>query len=307
MTLWARDPWSPPRSTSGTKIRVTFPASRSTRRSRRPPTSGRAVADAEAVLLAVPAQFLRGVLACFAEPCSPRRAGAALRQGHRNRHPRARCREIGAELLPGSPCAVLSGPSFAAEVARGLPTAVTIASSDPAVAGAVYGGPWRQPFPPLSVAGPGRRRNRRCRQKRAGDRLRDRRRARARRQRARGADHPRSRRDGPARGRARGAGRDVSRPLGARRPGADLQRRAIAQPCAGPGARPRGRAWRRLLAGRRSVVEGVATAAAVVELAARLGIEMPISDAVDAVLHRGVAIDEMTDRLLRRPYRLGIA
>ena len=33
------------------------------------------------------------------------------------------------------------------------------------------------------------------------------------------------------------------------------------------------------------------------------GIEMPISEAVDAVLHRGVPIDEMTDRLLRRPYR----
>ena len=31
---------------------------------------------------------------------------------------------------------MLSGPSFAAEVARGLPTAVTIASRDPAIAGA---------------------------------------------------------------------------------------------------------------------------------------------------------------------------
>ena len=57
------------------------------------------------------------------------------------------------------------------------------------------------------------------------------------------------------------------------------------------------------LAGRRSVVEGVATAAAVAGLAARLGIEMPISEAVDAVLHRGVPIDAMIERLLRRPYR----
>ena len=32
--------------------------------------------------------------------------------------------------LPGHPMAVISGPSFAAEVARGLPTAVTIASAD---------------------------------------------------------------------------------------------------------------------------------------------------------------------------------
>ena len=45
------------------------------------------------------------------------------------------------------------------------------------------------------------------------------------------------------------------------------------------------------LAGRRSVVEGVATAAAVAGLARRLGIEMPISAAVDAVLHRGASIE----------------
>ena len=34
------------------------------------------------------------------------------------------------ELAPTTPCAVLSGPSFAADVARGLPTAVTLASRD---------------------------------------------------------------------------------------------------------------------------------------------------------------------------------
>ena len=36
--------------------------------------------------------------------------------------------------VPGRPIAVLSGPSFAIEVARGLPTAVVVASSDPAAA-----------------------------------------------------------------------------------------------------------------------------------------------------------------------------
>ena len=35
------------------------------------------------------------------------------------------------QYLPGTPVAVLSGPSFAREVAQGLPTAVTIASLDP--------------------------------------------------------------------------------------------------------------------------------------------------------------------------------
>ena len=38
--------------------------------------------------------------------------------------------EVSAELLPNSPSAVLSGPTFAAEVALDLPTAVTIASHD---------------------------------------------------------------------------------------------------------------------------------------------------------------------------------
>jgi glycerol-3-phosphate dehydrogenase (NAD(P)+) len=35
-----------------------------------------------------------------------------------------------AELLPGNPAAILSGPSFAADIAAGLPTAVTLAAAD---------------------------------------------------------------------------------------------------------------------------------------------------------------------------------
>ena len=41
---------------------------------------------------------------------------------------------VAAEVLPEAPVAVLSGPSFAAEVAAGLPTAVTIAAAEAAVA-----------------------------------------------------------------------------------------------------------------------------------------------------------------------------
>jgi len=58
-----------------------------------------------------------------------------------------------------------------------------------------------------------------------------------------------------------------------------------------------------VLRGRRAVVEGVATAAAVTRLAARLMIEMPISEGVDALLHHNRSIDEMIDLLLQRPYR----
>jgi glycerol-3-phosphate dehydrogenase (NAD(P)+) len=40
-----------------------------------------------------------------------------------------------------------------------------------------------------------------------------------------------------------------------------------------------------------------------VGLAQRHGVEMPISEAVDTVLHHGVPIDTMAERLLRRPHR----
>ena len=42
--------------------------------------------------------------------------------------------EVLADVLPGRSLAVLSGPSFAGEVARGLPTAVTLACPDPGCA-----------------------------------------------------------------------------------------------------------------------------------------------------------------------------
>jgi glycerol-3-phosphate dehydrogenase (NAD(P)+) len=45
--------------------------------------------------------------------------------------------QVTAELLPDNQIAVLSGPSFALDVARGLPTAVTVAAEDEALASAV--------------------------------------------------------------------------------------------------------------------------------------------------------------------------
>ena len=198
------------RSTSGTKTRSICPASRSTRRSPRRPTPRRPSTDADAALLVVPAQFLRGVLGALRRIVPPAAAAAALRQGDRDRLARDDVADRRRDRCPASPFAVLSGPSFAAEVARGLPTAVTIASRDAGARRAVHGGARQQPVPSLSVAGPDRRRNRRRGQERAGDRLRDRRRARPRRQCARRADHPRARRDGAARARQ---GRAMPRPF----------------------------------------------------------------------------------------------
>ncbi len=45
--------------------------------------------------------------------------------------------ELVLDMLPGHPVALLSGPSFAADVAAGLPTAVTLASTDPFLAQAL--------------------------------------------------------------------------------------------------------------------------------------------------------------------------
>src|SRR5471030_3233124 len=45
--------------------------------------------------------------------------------------------EIIAECAPKAVPAILSGPSFAADVARGLPTAVTLAATDAKLAGAL--------------------------------------------------------------------------------------------------------------------------------------------------------------------------
>ena len=47
--------------------------------------------------------------------------------------------EVLAQVLPDNPAAVLSGPSFAADVSRGLPTAVTLAAQDEALAQAIAG------------------------------------------------------------------------------------------------------------------------------------------------------------------------
>jgi glycerol-3-phosphate dehydrogenase (NAD(P)+) len=68
--------------------------------------------------------------------------------------------EVAAETCPDAPVAVLSGPTFASEVAKGLPTAVTLACADEALAG---GWPNASPprLPPLSLDRCDRRRDRR--------------------------------------------------------------------------------------------------------------------------------------------------
>ena len=58
-----------------------------------------------------------------------------------------------------------------------------------------------------------------------------------------------------------------------------------------------------ILGARRSVAEGVATAAAVASHAESLGIDMPIAAAVAAVCHQGADLDRTIQGLLTRPFR----
>jgi len=131
--LWARDPETVasinerrenPRYLPGVTL---DPAPRAT------DDLAQAVAGAACVLAVTPAQTLRQMLGAL-----PGTLGAGV--------PLVLCAkgiergtgrllsEIVAELLPGNPVAILSGPSFATDVARGLPTAVTVASADEALA-----------------------------------------------------------------------------------------------------------------------------------------------------------------------------
>jgi glycerol-3-phosphate dehydrogenase (NAD(P)+) len=88
-----------------------------------------AIGRADAVLIAVPAQSLRVPatrLAPYLPPGVPVVACAKGIEQGTGKLPT----DILAECLPGAQPAALSGPGFADEIARGLPTAVTIAAGD---------------------------------------------------------------------------------------------------------------------------------------------------------------------------------
>jgi glycerol-3-phosphate dehydrogenase (NAD(P)+) len=90
-------------------------------------------ADQDAILIAVPAQELRAAASMLAGGLVPGMPVVTCAKGI-EQTTRRFMTEIIAECLPGAVPSILSGPSFAADVARGLPTAVTLAAGDEAVA-----------------------------------------------------------------------------------------------------------------------------------------------------------------------------
>src|SRR5437588_11891440 len=90
----------------------------------------------DVILLAVPSQHLRAAATAIAPALRAGTPVIACAKGiERGTH--RFMTEVIAESAPAAQPAILSGPSFAAEVARGQPAAVTLAAGDEAVAAAL--------------------------------------------------------------------------------------------------------------------------------------------------------------------------
>jgi glycerol-3-phosphate dehydrogenase (NAD(P)+) len=88
-----------------------------------------AAAGAEVILLVVPTQAVRSAARVLAPLLAPGTPVIVCAKGI-ERGSKKFVTEIVAECAPNAVPAILSGPSFAADVARGLPTAVTLAAPD---------------------------------------------------------------------------------------------------------------------------------------------------------------------------------
>ena len=261
-----------------------------------------ATAGAEAALLVVPAQYLRGVLEDLA-PLLPPATSLLLCAKGIETESLMTMSELATEIVPHTSVAVLSGPSFAGEVARGLPTAVTIASRDAALGQGFMTALGTERFRPYLSQDPigveigGAVKNVLAiacgivEGRGLGDN-------------ARAALITRGLAEMVRLGVAKGAQAETFRGLSGL---GDLVLTCTAGQSRNYAlgfALGRGTSLAEALAVRqRSIVEGVATAGALARLANRLGIEMPITAAVAGVLHRGLTIDAMIEGLLSRPWR----
>jgi glycerol-3-phosphate dehydrogenase (NAD(P)+) len=291
--LWARDPASIAALTTARES----PRLPGIRLDARVAATG-ALADAaraDAILLVMPAQDLRTAATSLAPHLGEGTPIVACAKGiERGTH--RFMTEIIAETLPAALPAILSGPSFASDVARGLPTAVTLACADEATSGALAHALGSQTFRPYHTTD------------------------------VRGVEI-----GGAAKNvLAIGAGIVEGRKLGASataalvtRGFAELTRfgRALGArtetltglsglgdvvlSCSSPQSRnfSLGIALGQNRKPDGKLAEGAFTAAALVELASEKNVEMPIATAVAAVLDGSLSVDAAIESLLTRPFR----
>jgi glycerol-3-phosphate dehydrogenase (NAD(P)+) len=260
-----------------------------------------ALADRDLILAVAPAQHLRSALAALAPHLKPNVPVVLCAKGVEQGSLKLMT-EVAAETIPGAPIAVLSGPSFAGEVARGLPTAVTLACDDEGLARAIAHAIATPTFRPYV----------------AGDMI--------------GAEAGGAVKNvlaiacGVVEGK--GLGRSAHASV-ITRGFAELTRFAVALgaraetlnglcglgdlvlTCSSPQSRNmsvglalgQGLTLEQALAGKLSVAEGVASAPAVRALARKLGVEVPICEAVAAILDGELAVDAAIAGLLSRPLK----
>ena len=132
ITLWTRDP---NHAAQMTRTRINdkrLPGVR-LHDNVRPTADCRDFADVDAVLLVTPAQSVRAIAGTFA-PILREGAPIAVCAKGVERGTRMFMADVLGQAAPNHAAAALSGPSFAHDVAAGLPTAVTVAATDEAVA-----------------------------------------------------------------------------------------------------------------------------------------------------------------------------
>jgi glycerol-3-phosphate dehydrogenase (NAD(P)+) len=259
------------------------------------------LARSDLVLAVSPAQHLRSTLQALGPRLDPGVPVVLCAKGVEQGSLKLMT-EVLAEAAPNAAPAVLSGPSFAAEVARGLPTAVTLACPDEDLGWRLAEAIATPTFRPYLVQ----------------DMI--------------GAEAGGAVKNVLAIACGIVEGRELGRSAHAAlitRGFAEMTRLAIALgaqaetlaglcglgdlvlTCSSPQSRNmsvglalgRGESLEQALAGKLSIAEGVASAPAVRQLALRLGVETPICEAVAAILAGEAQVDDAIRELLSRPLR----
>ena len=137
VVLWARDSLQSEAMARERENRVKLPGVRLDE-AITPTSSLDALEGAQMLLVAVPAQALRGVCEALATVVREPLSAIVCAKGI-ERKAKAFMSEIVRQKLPRAIPAILSGPSFAQDVAQGLPTAVVIAAEDAALASRLAG------------------------------------------------------------------------------------------------------------------------------------------------------------------------
>jgi Glycerol-3-phosphate dehydrogenase len=259
------------------------------------------LAACDLILAVPPAQHMRATLTAFA-PYHREGVPVVLCSKGVERGSLKLMTEVLAETLPQAPQAVLSGPSFAGEVARGLPCAVTLAVADAELGEVLLETLSAPTFRPYL----------------ANDLI--------------GAEVGGAIKNVLAIACGISEGRGLGRSAHAgliTRGFAEMTRLGVALggqaetvaglcglgdlvlTCSSPQSRNmslglalgQGQSVSEALAGKRSVAEGYESAPAVRELAERYGVDMPISLAVAALLAGETTLPEIIEQLLSRPLR----